>query len=1044
MRTINSSIKKSICYMLSLAMFLFASIGLIAIFDNEYVSYASSSNIKEIELNNPNFVPSGSQSSYPIDPSNYTLIGADFEEVEDSESVNATNIGTIKRDEEDFKNLYPYSNPNNTNEEYMLVIDSKSRANVGYIMDSAISMSADSNYMITVDVYTNASGIAELYLVDSNNDNEIVSSILFAGKANNWTTYTFVVKTNYNSSTNIKLAMFHNGAGAVLFDNISAYQLNDSALTSVSSDATIIDLNDQTLTRYDMTSSNSYIFREGPSNVEDSTYSYVTTNDEESFDGTNNFAFRAENINTTTSLYTTKNDFLTLEQNRVYKISVKAKTIDLDGEITLSLIATDSNGDIASDDLADENPTITISTNTSSELTNDYTDFNFYIVSNPIQSANYRFAINFGGEDGAKGKLYLSTITISFVDYSTYSNASGSNIATANLSSKFAITEDDVTEENNYYLLNGNFNSVEVEDYLNAYPITPSGWTVETGSYDQKYGVVNTDNAEWNKWANNSNCTNLINPNSPSANSNNNILMMYNSTNDVLSYTSSAISLEKESNYRFTLNIKTQNAPATISLITTLDKKEVVLSTLTINTNFEWKVAELKLNTAYQALDVSLKVTLNTSNGYGYTYIDEACINLSSINEKADYSTSADLNNLFANNGQGNFATPDYISGESNDSVTYGIVNTSNINDNTIISNNDKEQRASFLMIGDNKNILAIRSLENVYYTLSSDLGYDLTSGNYYSISIKVFTYNHLAVSGEELDNLNASISISGFNGSFTNIITANLNSDNSISNGWKTYTFYINPTSDITGATIQFSLGSASNECSGTVFFTDIEFNDDLTSFDSVSENEFNKILEQSTSTNEDDSTSSDTDTENETYPINWGYILPTILFSLAIVIAVVGVCVRKIKWKKPTKKSKNEYDRNQTVSKQVYMRKATSIKESKIKELSKELDSLFAQRNEYESQYKKDLSSLREMKIKRADKSDINKLEKEMKKNQRLSANIGINITKIQNELSYVKSDAYMNNLIKKLASEKTKTAEQSDSSQTDKSNDSDNKQK
>ena len=58
--------------------------------------------------------------------------------------------------------------------------------------------------------------------------------------------------------------------------------------------------------------------------------------------------------------------------------------------------------------------------------------------------------------------------------------------------------------------------------------------------------------------------------------------------------------------------------------------------------------------------------------------------------------------------------------------------------------------------------------------------------------------------------------------------------------------------------------------------------------------------------------------------------------------------------------------------------------------------------------------------MKIKRSNPNDIAKLQKDMKKNQKLSANIGVTIEKLQNEIEYVKSEPYLNNLAKKLASE------------------------
>ena len=70
-----------------------------------------------------------------------------------------------------------------------------------------------------------------------------------------------------------------------------------------------------------------------------------------------------------------------------------------------------------------------------------------------------------------------------------------------------------------------------------------------------------------------------------------------------------------------------------------------------------------------------------------------------------------------------------------------------------------------------------------------------------------------------------------------------------------------------------------------------------------------------------------------------------------------------------------------------------------------------------QFEEDYKKDLTKLREMKIKRANPADIAKLEKELKKNQKLSASLGVTANRIADELNYTKSDAYLAGLIRKL---------------------------
>ncbi len=156
-----------------------------------------------------------------------------------------------------------------------------------------------------------------------------------------------------------------------------------------------------------------------------------------------------------------------------------------------------------------------------------------------------------------------------------------------------------------------------------------------------------------------------------------------------------------------------------------------------------------------------------------------------------------------------------------------------------------------------------------------------------------------------------------------------------------------------------------------------------------------------------------------------------------VALIIAVVGVLLRKVKWKKPRKKSKNEYDRNKTVSKQVSQRKASMVREEKLRELNKELEELNAERTKFEEDYKHDMTLLREMKIKRESQTEINKLNKEMKKNQKLASNLGVTISRLESEIEYVKSETYLNALAKKLENEQKQEDDKTSNDDNKKSN-------
>ena len=84
--------------------------------------------------------------------------------------------------------------------------------------------------------------------------------------------------------------------------------------------------------------------------------------------------------------------------------------------------------------------------------------------------------------------------------------------------------------------------------------------------------------------------------------------------------------------------------------------------------------------------------------------------------------------------------------------------------------------------------------------------------------------------------------------------------------------------------------------------------------------------------------------------------------------------------------------------------------------------LELLFKTNYIAEEEYKSYLSKIREMKIKRANAIEVSKAEKEMKKCQKTSAQIGIALNRLQGEIDYVKTDVYLKAILRKLAQERS----------------------
>lgn len=1057
MNTKKKTIKSILGCTTACSALIMAGVGAIDLTKPNIETYATNVDMIPVSISNSNF-DSNKSSSYPYSPNSFTAYVGDKTASSSNNSVkNNIKAGVINLSNEDYETKFSLAKRDSL-DDYILMIDStdkddetkKHTVNYGYRTNSSFTLDVNSKYMFTIDVFTATNAnIANLYLFDSTG--KVFSSIKGINSYNTWTTYSFFVSTNNYEKVELKLGMYLEGAGTVLFDNISGYKLShnqyDSNIKSLTAGTfKEVDEIDNVERTYYINKNGQLEYKTLNDNVppveelitsnftavdyefeKNSTLSHVTEGD-----GQNNYALLVKNDEKTYAQYETE-DIFTFEQNTVYKVDVNVKTKNLDGTASLQLIRTDIDEDDKQYNASSHNKKISITSNSvssSDSVTNDYKTYTFLINSHSSKDVSFKLKFGLGANDAlTSGEMYLSEIEISKVNYSTFESAStGSGTEKINLV--------DAYSDSDLYFNNGDFNAFKIADYNAPMPATPVDWTVTTGANIQKYGVVNT------KTFDNLKELNLSNLKNPSKDTNNNILMMYNETADSLSYKSSPKTLSAQTYHKFTIDVQTQNAPANIELVATVNGEEVVLSAKTINTNYLWETVTFYLFTGYQELSVSLKLSLNTT-GYGYAYADNATFDyaLTSTQLENEFKSASnsnlvvvtDLSNILTSASNDKFANADMFITKSVSGVECGtltlnssyldeVITYEETGDATILNN--LEIFNSLAGNTTDKKVIGIWTTEDVNYTISSKLGYKISSGSdkYYKISLDVFTQN-LSTNNTEVDEdlLGAGIKLSNYDASFTAI-----KSDNK----WTTYTFYIKADADTT-TYLDLSLGSDEATTKGAAFFGNINFVDNVSAdeFNSVKENEFVKILKTETTDTEDSTDKTDSEDSGNKSNNTWIYLIPSLLTALAILIAIVGFAVRKIKWKKPTKKSKTAYDRNKTVSVQYYSRKATAMREEKIRELTADLNKVNAERKQYEDEYKQNLTKLREMKIKRANPSDIAKFEKELKKNQRVSSTLGMTANRINDELNYVKTSAYLNNLIKKLSREQSSVTNQNE---------------
>lgn len=1032
-----NTLKLIITGIVGIALILMAGFGVVCL--KQPMANVKAADTSTITITNPSF---DSDSSFA--PSGYTAYVGYTQDTESSRKTGPIVAGAINLEDSEYINKFTNATRDTaTYGKNVLMIDSqKNIVNFGYQTSKAIEMVANSNYIITVDVYTETNaGIANLFLLDNAKegiDKEFLS-IKNINTKNNWNTYHLLVSNNDVTTLNLNLGLYLRGAGTVLFDNISAKQVSNTHLSTYLNNLETYNIPHA----YNKTESvvvNSYKIDNGSFVNTDSSKSTDTTGftykspsnpisyTEANSDGVNTHAFVIENTDKTYVQYSTKEDFITFEQGQTYKVSLNVKTENIDGNANIQLVRTDNEDDEANV-VNSEIIKITTSTGSADNISNNYDTYSFYVYSDPTKATSYKLVFGLGDEETTtSGKLYINTLTIAKIDYTTYKNAkTGSTNKSEKLDmvSYYSFSNGNKSnyETSGGMFTNGEFDAFEIADVTNPLPANPSNWSVSTGANTQYYGVVNTSKSLFNS-IDKTKFSILSNPYGD-ADINNNVLMMYNSEADTLSYTSTKTeNLSANTYHKFEAKVQTQYTGSTLklALITTKDEKEIELASTIVSTNNQqWKDVALYLYTGNQDIEVSLKITLNTT-AYGYAYIDNVKFNNNGYPTETEFNNAstqdttiakANLSNLLLRENNSAF----YFS-DDNEEISPVIINAENPAETSIYVNNSNLYNFKEIP-GTDKEAIVIRSLNDVKYTTSSNIGFKLTSNNYYKISVAVFTQNiRTNVADVDESKLGATFKITGFDNGFTAINTNDM---------WKTYTFYIKPSSSEKTAYLEFGIGSDDATAIGEVFFGNIVFEDITSSmtednFNALTDSTFEKVLKSnSTNTNPEDATKPSDTAENT--PINTSlifYYISAFVFAIAIVIAVIGVLVRKIKFKKPTKKSKLDYDRNKTVSKQVYMRKATTARETKLLELNKDFEKLNAERSKFEEEYKRDLSKLRELKIKRANPAEISKLEKEMKRNQHTSSSLGVTLNKIQAEIEYVKTDAYLNALMKKLSRE------------------------
>ena len=742
-----------------------------------------------------------------------------------------------------------------------------------------------------------------------------------------------------------------------------------------------------------------------------------------------------------------KSNDVSINANEIYKIKAYYKISELtDGNVYMFVEENDNV--LTAYNLTDKQYTLTAQTassavtaNADNDFVNDYGVIEFYVKGGALYNSSINISLGLGKSDeSATGCVVFDDVTVEKATSEEYDAATN----------KVQLNTNSAT----LTVPNGNFNLVTIDNY--NYPLTAQNWTVEGGNGLLFDGVINTEESEYKKyvakynelkasgvedidnpyyWATYTNPKNSRN----STTEPDNVMMLANIHESWQKLTSENISLEANSTYKLSFKYKTysttaQNASINISLYGEDGFK--LFEANDVSSNGEWKEYSIYLkslegtNNAYIVIDFGT----TENNVAGFAYFDnfelttveskeyENKVNTAEGNE--DTFGVVDMSNFYLNLPTNDITTdlntsitPAYtgsVSSSDGSAINGGIVKSDKFTENSpfYIEKETADEES--------KNVFFIQSQGVGSYTIQSNFNLDLKADTYYALSFKLktnFNYNN---NGVELDknktySYGATFGITGFD-----YMTSLVSND-----GYETYTMYFHPTEDASGK-LYIALVCDTTETAGSMAIYDIAFEEsDETTYNSANDTATDKnydVNEDKVFVSKADSTEGDTDegtddTEEPTTDTTEGgfdwLLIPSLITALAIVIAVVGSILRKVKIKKIERKRKETYDRKSSLNVDAVKTKAKKQRDAEILEVKSTIDKFQKELDNLEKLHKQKVLSLREK-----DKGQVSKeTDKEFKVFAQKRTVIVEKIDSLNKQIENINSPEYLLSLERKV---------------------------
>lgn len=816
----------------------------------------------------------------------------------------------------------------------------------------------------------------------------------------NWETYYFYIATG-SEPQEISIDLWLGGqgmtsSGVVFFDEIRGIRLSENAyyesiesnsqkkhtIASIPSSAKLVDTrelnfnfedaitNPNGLEKFEIAARNekghARIYKHGAGNYAETTGIEYDPGTDLTINNTQALAMWAND-----GYVSVKSKPFAIKSMGLYKITARVKTAKLEaGSLTMSVNETDSiinNFSYLKDKYTLGSSTSSAVTTDGSDLfKNGYNEITFYVKGHDRYNSEVELTFNLGKSDElAKGGVSIDNITVETVANDDFKT--DGNILTLATATKAEST-----------IKNGSFNDFINNNAELTYPVSANGWTVNNSgsAWSKESGIINIYKPYFDAydfdWA-----KNLANPGSsnlekPGATDDvNNIYMMYNASADYQSISSEKFKLEKNSYNKLSFKYTTRGEASSINVKLT-DEFGVLLFEKKGLSAQEWTQFDMLINAGEMASNVTLTISLGDKEDKvsGYAFLDSVALDAStqdtfdkSEGNKSDLSSfmlnldpTGSITNEMTTSaafsgkieaGNAYDAKGGIIKGEGNDAFYYI----------------DKKGHSKPIDDGSLKtNVLAIGTINPSTYSLSSNFKISMEADKYYSLKFRALSvfadlpdkHVHYDKDGNEVEaKYGIKIGMSGMD----------LIEELSFNDGWSEVEILFKSTS-AQESNFTFALVSDCRETTGYAYITDIAWKESTaeTYAAAKDDDKFEKTLFLS------QTTTTDTEKPDEEEPapapadnnIAW-LLIPSLIMGAAVIIAVIGWILRKVKFKKNDKLRKEEYDRNEQHL-DALATQAKLLQAEELKRTDEQISAIEAKLNEIEEENKLSIAQTRE----------------------------------------------------------------------------------